>query len=180
MLSPPTHRCCRHHHHAAATFPNALLLPLKLHFHKAAASTAKLAAANVLLPPPPLPPRGRRRATTPTKKIPLTNLFFAMMAMAARSSDGYGATSQQRWQWIALMLWSDECDVNSSIKPYKKSQLPNHASPPPFVFSYAVTKNCIITVLWLWPRHLFSWQFCLPSAYFWCYFSPGGMLLLIY
>jgi hypothetical protein len=63
MLPPPTHRCCRCHHHAATAFPNALLLPLKLRFRKAAASAVKLAAAT-MLPPPPLPTRGNHRAIT--------------------------------------------------------------------------------------------------------------------
>ena len=42
-------------------------------------------------------------------------------------SNECGAMRQQRWQCcylqlprIALMLWSDERDVNSSIKPYWK------------------------------------------------------------
>ncbi len=52
ILPLPTHHCCCCHHHAAATFPNALLLPLKLHFRQAAASAAKLGAATMLLPPP--------------------------------------------------------------------------------------------------------------------------------
>ncbi len=52
--------------------------------------------------------------------------------------------------------------------------------PTTFVFSYAVTKNCIITVLWLLPRHLFFWQFGLPSAFFLLNHAPGGMSLLIY
>ncbi len=52
--------------------------------------------------------------------------------------------------------------------------------PTTFVFSYAVIKNCIITVLWLLPWHLFSWRFGLPSAYFLLNHAPGGMSLLIY
>ncbi len=52
--------------------------------------------------------------------------------------------------------------------------------PTTFVFSYAVTKNCIITLLWLQPWHLFSWRFGLPSAYFLLNHAPGGISLLIY
>ncbi len=129
MLPPPMHRCCHRHHHAAAAFPNALLLPLKPCFRQAATSAAKLAATMLLLPPP-LPMRSNCCATNAYKIkkyiILLTNVIFTMMVMAARSND-CGATRQQRWQCcylpllrIALMLWSDKCDVNSSIKPYWK------------------------------------------------------------
>ncbi len=54
MPPPPMHRCCCHHHHAAATFPNALLLQLKLRFHQAATSATKLVATTsaAMLPTP--------------------------------------------------------------------------------------------------------------------------------
>ncbi len=52
--------------------------------------------------------------------------------------------------------------------------------PTTFVFSYAVTKNCNDTVLWLLPQHLFSWQFGLPSFFFLLNHAPGSMSLLIY
>ena len=64
-----------------------------------------------------------------------------------------------------------------------KKELTAKSRPPTtFVFSYAATKNCIITVLWLLPWHLFSWRFGLPSAYFLLNHAPGGicMSLLIY
>jgi hypothetical protein len=67
MLPLPMQHCCRRHHNAATTFPNALLLPLKLRLCQAAASAAMLATATVLPPPPPLPMRGNRRATTAYK-----------------------------------------------------------------------------------------------------------------
>jgi hypothetical protein len=68
MLPPPTTPCCRHRCHAAAALPNALLLPLKLHFRQAAASAIKLAKAAVLLPPPPsLLPRCHHHATAAYK-----------------------------------------------------------------------------------------------------------------
>jgi hypothetical protein len=66
-LPLPTHHCCRRHHHAAAAFSNALLLPLKLRFCKAAASATKLATATMLPLLPPLPPCGHCRATTAYK-----------------------------------------------------------------------------------------------------------------
>jgi hypothetical protein len=79
MLLLSTHLCYHCHHHAAATFPNALLLWLKLRFRQAAAFTAKLAAATMLPPPPPLPMLGNRCTTTAykinKKVILLTNLF---------------------------------------------------------------------------------------------------------
>ncbi len=126
MLPPPKYRCYHHHHHAAATFPNVLLLWLKLHFRQAAISTAKLAAATVLPPPPPLPTHGNRRATTAykinKKGILLTNPFFTTMVMTAHSND-YGATRQQRWQCfylqlprIALMLQSDKREASSHVR----------------------------------------------------------------
>jgi hypothetical protein len=64
MLLPLTLRCCHCRHHAAAALPNALLLPLKLHFRQAATSAPKLAAAAVLPPPLPLLLCCHRRATT--------------------------------------------------------------------------------------------------------------------
>ncbi len=35
-------------------------------------------------------------------------------------------------------------------------------------------------LLWLLPRHLFSWRFGLPSAYFLLNHAPGGISLLFY
>ncbi len=67
ILPPPTHCCCYCHHHATTAFPNALLLPLKLHFCQAATSAAKLATAAMLPPPPPLLPHCQRRVTTAYK-----------------------------------------------------------------------------------------------------------------
>ncbi len=52
--------------------------------------------------------------------------------------------------------------------------------PTTFVFSYAVTKNCNITVLWLLPWYLFSCQFWLPSGSFLLDHAHSGMSLLIY
>jgi hypothetical protein len=134
MLPLPMHHCYHRHHHAAAAFPNVLLLWLKLHFRQAATSVAKLASATVLPLLPPLPTRGNRRGTTVykinKKGILLTNLFFTMMVMTARSND-CGATRQQRWQCCylqlprkALMLQSDECEASSHIE--NKNKMTEH------------------------------------------------------